>query len=194
MPLPFLAMSLAAKFLPSLIGKLTGSDKAEEIAEDVVNMATTITGKGDVSEAAKALEENPQLALEFQQELHNYELGLEREQTKRLETVNQTMRAEAMSGSWAQRSWRPWNGFLFGITLFLDYVGSQIILAVMDSAWVWHHIPAGVYMLWTGVLGVAVISRGTEKIAKTKSIAKANGQSLEGLNVIKEFGKGILGR
>ena len=66
-----LAMSLAAKFLPSLIGKLTGSDKAEEVAENVVNIATRITGKEDPSEITKALEENPQLALEFQQDLHN---------------------------------------------------------------------------------------------------------------------------
>ncbi len=192
--IPLLAMSLAAKFLPSLIGKLTGSNKAEEIAENVVNIAKVVTGKEDVSDAAKALEENPQLALEYQQELHTYELGIEQEQTKRLEAVNVTMRAEAVSGSILQRIWRPINGLLFGITLFLDYVGSQIILALVESEWVWSHIPAGVYMLWSGVLGVAVISRGTEKIAKTKAITKANGTTFGNFDAVKEFGKGILGK
>lgn len=194
MPLPLLAMSLAAKFLPSLIGKLTGSDRAEEVAENVVNMATRITGKEDVSEATKVLEANPQLALEYQQGLHNYELSIEQEHTRKLEIVNSTMQAEAVSGSWAQRGWRPFNGFLFGCTLFLDYVGSQIVLALAESAYPWQHIPAGVYMLWTGVLGVTAISRGTEKIAKTKAIAQANGQTLQGFDALKEFGKGILGK
>lgn len=193
MPIPFLAMSLAAKFLPSLISKLTGSDKAGEVAEDVVNIARRITGKEDPSEVTKALEGNPQLALEFQQELHNYELELEREYTKQLETVNATMREEARAGG-IQAFWRPFNGILFGVTIWCDYFLAQIIMPYVNSKIVWEHVPMPVYVLWAGVLGVTAASRGKEKITKMKAeVVAGRIPALSGLNVVKEFGKGILG-
>ena len=70
MPLPLigLALSLASKFAPSLIGKLTGSDKAEEVAEKVVDIAKVATGQDDPQEAAKAVEANPEIALQFQRD------------------------------------------------------------------------------------------------------------------------------
>lgn len=78
MPLPLIpiAISLASRFAPSLIGKLTGSDTAAEVAEKVVDMAKVVTGQNDPTEAAKAIEANPELALEYQRELHGYELAL----------------------------------------------------------------------------------------------------------------------
>ena len=193
-PLIPLAIKLASAFAPSLIGKLTKSDKAEEVAEKVIGFAKAVTGQDDPEKAVKAIEADPALALQFQRDLHTYELGLEQERTKQLEIVNRTMQAEAMSGSKMQRTWRPFNGYLFGITLFLDYVGSQLILALVESSFVWQHIPAGVYMLWTGLLGIAAVSRGKEKVTKTKALALAEGIQLGNGDILKEFGKGIIGK
>ena len=194
LPLIPIAIKLASLFAPSLIGKLTKSDKAEAVAEKVIGFAQTITGQDNPEDAAKTIEANPELALQFQRDLHDYELGLEQERTKQLESVNRTMQAEAVSGSWAQRTWRPFNGFLLGITLFMDYIGSQIVLALAESTFVWQHIPAGVYMLWTGVLGIAAVSRGKEKVTKTKALALAEGIQLGNVDMLREFGKGIIGK
>lgn len=78
MPFPLipLAISLASQFAPSLIGKLTKSDKAEEIAEKVIGFAKVVTGQGNPEDAIKAIEANPELALQFQRDLHAYELEL----------------------------------------------------------------------------------------------------------------------
>lgn len=217
MPLPLiaLAISLASKFGPSLIGKLTKSDKAEEVAEKVVGFAKIVTGQDDPQEAAKILETNPALALQFQQSLYTYEIGLAQEDTRRLEAVNKTMQAETVSGSVLQKIWRPINGLLFGFTLWCDYFLAQIIIPIINYHYAfeaaekadvflklgvkpftiaWQHIPMPVYILWAGVLGAAVISRGKEKITKTKINALANGIPFGGMDLIKEFGRGIIGK
>jgi hypothetical protein len=78
MPLPLiaLAISLASKFAPSLIGKLTKSDKAEQVAEKVIGFAKAVTGQDNPEDAVKTIEANPELALQFQRDLHDYELEL----------------------------------------------------------------------------------------------------------------------
>jgi len=76
LPLIPLAMKLVSAFAPSLIGKLTKSDKAEEIAEKVMGFAQAVTGQDDPEKAVKAIEADPELALEFQRDLHAYELEL----------------------------------------------------------------------------------------------------------------------
>ncbi len=210
LPLIPIAISLATKFLPSLIGKLAG-DTAGDIAEKVIGIASSITGKADPQEAHDMIMQDPAKQLEFEKAAMNLELELEKERTKKLEIVNQTMQVESKSNSWWQRSWRPFNGFAFGITLFCDYFVSQIIEMIikykMDVlklealtlnvdfvpfAFTWQHIPASVYMLWTTVLGVAVGSRGWEKVSQAKT--QNGGQGLGVKEVMKLFGKGIIGR
>lgn len=161
-----IAISLVSKFAPSLIGRLTKSDKAEAVAEKVVGFAKAVTGQDNPEDAARTIEANPEIALQFQQDLHTYELGLEQERTKQLEAVNRTMQVEALSGSWAQRAWRPFNGFAFAIVLFCDYFLAQVILALVKSQMEWSHIPLQVYMLWSAILGITAGSRGIEKVAK----------------------------
>lgn len=194
LPLLGIATSLISEFAPTLIGKITGSDKAEEVAENVVGIAKSVTGQDDPEKAVNILKTNPEIALKFQKELHTYELTKIQEETKRLQIVNSTMQAEATSGKGIQAFWRPFNGILFGITLFCDYFISQIVLAISDPQFfTWQHIPGNVYSLWAMVLGVAAGSRGVEKVAKTKKYAEANGIGLTKKDILKEFGKGILG-
>lgn len=137
---------------------------------------------------AEQIVKNPELYLKFKTEMANLEIEAMKENTKRLDIVNTTMRAEAKSDSIWQQSWRPFNGYMFGITLFCDYFVSQVFVNVMNSNITWVHIPASVYMLWTTVLGVAATSRGFEKVSKTKLTSSSMGDTA------KNFVSGMLGK
>jgi hypothetical protein len=210
LPLIPIAISLATKFVPSLLGKLAG-DKAGEVAEKVVGIASSITEIADPQKAHDKIMGDPTLQLEFEKSAMNLELELYKEDTRRLQAINQTMQVEATSKSLVQRAWRPFNGFMFGITLFCDYFVSQVIEMIvkyqmdvlkLDAiktgsdfipfAFTWEHIPAGVYMLWSAVLGVSAGSRGWEKVSKAK--AQNGGQGLGLKDITKLFGQGIIGK
>lgn len=159
--------------------------------------------ESDEAVAARIVQD-PALFAEIKMHAMNIELDIEKERTKRLEAVNITMQMEGKSESWWQRAWRPFNGFAFGITLFCDYFVSQIIIiaskispdaaalaAGAAPAFTWDHIPAGIYMLWTTVLGVTAGSRGFEKITKTKT---QNGGQLNLTDTLKTFLAGAIGK
>lgn len=65
MSITAIALGLA-KFVPDIVGWIAG-DKAEEVAEKVVDIATKVTGqpKEKADEALNAINANPHLALEF---------------------------------------------------------------------------------------------------------------------------------
>jgi len=88
------------------------------------------------------------------------DIECERELTKRLETVNRTMRVEAKSEHWPQYSWRPWNGFWFPPTV----IGIYIILPILDKPV--PAVPQWVWIGWLAILGVAVWDRGKAKRAE----------------------------
>jgi len=157
-----LALMAAKTFAPSIIGSLMG-DKAEDVAKDVVDIATKVTGIGDPEEAVDVLGKNPELALQFKQSVMEYELALVKEDTKRLEIVNQTMQTEAKSEHWMQWSWRPFNGYLFGITLFCNYVMPSIYNMFATDKIVAQQIPEFVLMAWAAILGVTAWHRGVNK-------------------------------
>lgn len=174
---PFtIAMGLA-KFAPSVIGWIAG-DKAEEGAQKAIDIAQSITGTSDPASALAELENNQEFALKFQNGVMAHEKAMAEEETIRIQAVNETMRAESQSEHWMQWSWRPFNGFMFGITLFMNYAFPQIANMFIrgmgepgkDGAFqllVAGNIPEFVFMAWASVLGVTAWHRGKHKIAKT---------------------------
>lgn len=77
MPLPLLA--LAAQLAPYLLPKIAkalGGDKAEKVAETVVGIAETVTGKKG-QEAVEAVKSNPEAALAYLQAQMAQEVQLE---------------------------------------------------------------------------------------------------------------------
>lgn len=158
---------------PTLASTITTAATGNPILGGIV--ASTIRGvlgKDDdgspISELeAQAVLKDPDMYLKLKVALQDIELKKLQEETKQISIVNETMRAESMSDSKAQRGWRPFNGYLFGITLFCDYMLSQILLACITTTYVWTHIPSAVYLLWSSVLGITAASRGAEKISKT---------------------------
>ena len=62
-----IALKLAAAFVPELIGALTKSQKAEDIAGKVVSVACDVAGVQSPEKAIDVIERDPQKVLEFQE-------------------------------------------------------------------------------------------------------------------------------
>lgn len=77
-PLIPIALQLAQQFAPSIIGMLTGSQKAENVAAHVVGIAQTITGTPTPDAALLAIQTDPAKALEFQKIIIESDAELQR--------------------------------------------------------------------------------------------------------------------
>jgi len=177
-----IAISLA-EFVPSLIGWFTGDDKDAEKAEKVLAIAKSVTGMGTNEGALASLRGNSELAVQLKEAVMSHQIAMAKEGTKRIEAINKTMRSEGKSEHWIQWSWRPFNGYLFGITLFLNYVLPSLANIVLYIFHITDTIPNGmmfdevvrtvpigvipefVLVAWGAVLGVTSWQRGKEKLA-----------------------------
>lgn len=124
-----IAMGLA-QFAPQLLKWITGSDKAEEVAQKAVDIATTVTGKPTGDEAIKAMQADPNLVLAYRQAVLAQELEFQRLAVTNAADINKTMQSEAASEHWPSYSWRPAIGFSFallailgGLTAAASYIG-----------------------------------------------------------------------
>jgi len=77
MPIVPIAMALA-NFVPGILKLLTGSDKVEEVAGKVVDIAQTVTGTSDGEAALAAIKADPNKVLEFQQAMAAQQTDLEK--------------------------------------------------------------------------------------------------------------------
>lgn len=71
------AMGLA-QFVPGIIKWITGSDKAEQAAGKVVEIAQVVTGKSTGAEALAAIRGDPALVLQFRQSVMANEADLDK--------------------------------------------------------------------------------------------------------------------
>ena len=155
-----------AQFVPSL-AKWLGGDKAGDVAQKAVDVAKAVTGKASGDDALSAIKADPQLALQYQQSMMAQEVALYQEDSKRLESVNATMRAEAASNTWWQSGWRPFWGFTTGAAFSAQMLGVTFQIFVHPDQV--NGVVAGLAQLtamWglaLAVLGVAVWKRTTEK-------------------------------
>ena len=192
LPLIPIAISLASKFAPMLIDRMVGPS-AGKVAEKVIGIAQKISGKADPQEAHDAVIKDPALHVEFEKASMNLEIELAREDTKRLIAVNETMREELKAGG-IKGFWRPFNGILFGVTLFIDKILAQTLLMFVNTKYnlelSWDPVNPAVYIFWAGVLGVSAHSRGKEKLEKVKR--NQTGDFGVG-DIIKTFAQGAIG-
>ena len=122
-----------------------------------------VTGDGPdapIEAVAEKIAADPALMVRLQEKAMDHEARLAEIDANKLESVNETMRAESRSEKWPQYSWRPWNGFLFPVAVLLIYFVLPICKSPVPDVpyWVW----AG----WLAILGVATWDRGKEKRAK----------------------------
>ena len=161
------------KFAPTIAGWFGGEDAKDKV-QKVTEIASAVTGQNNPTDAIKALEANPELALKFEKAVNEYRLAVMQEETKRIAEVNKTMQAEAKSDHWLQWSWRPINGLMFGSTLF----GNYFILPLIGKAAI--IIPEPILMSWAAILGVAAWTRGQEKQKRLGDTADNSTTSLLG--------------
>lgn len=124
---------LLAKVVPSIAGWIGGKD-AEEKAEKIVNVASTITGIPDKEHAVQQVLSNPETAQKFTEAVLSWKIQDSQEDTKKLMIVNETMRQE-LSAGWWKGGWRPYWGYASGTSWFILVTGIMFILytAVKES-------------------------------------------------------------
>ncbi len=158
-----------AQFVPGLIRWIGGDDAetAAKVADQVVGVARTVTGKASGEDALAAVKADPALALQLQQAWLAHEVELSREETRQLAEINATMRAEAASDDGYVRCWRPTFGYAVALTWTTTMLAVSwaviadpaqapaIIAALVNTSPIW-----GIAL---GVLGVAVVKRSHDK-------------------------------
>jgi len=73
-----IGLALASRFAPSIIKYFTNSDTANAVAQQVIGIAQTVTGKGTPDEAMTAIKADPALALQFKVSVIANDADLER--------------------------------------------------------------------------------------------------------------------
>jgi hypothetical protein len=162
--------TIAASVLPSIIGYF--DDNAGKAAEKVGRVVQGVVGVDDPTEAARLIQADPALAARLRERLMDLQIEMERERTKRIERVNETMQAETQAKHWWSSAWRPFWGFcsalaflaVAGLCCWLAY---QAILEGKPEALAM--IPqlitafAALFAIPGAILGVASWHRGVEK-------------------------------
>lgn len=171
MILPIIAGLISAA--PALVGLFeTGAAEgdggtAAKVARIASDVAQAVTGKRDNGEALKALEADPELLLDYQRQTAQRAISLYQEETKRLQSVNETIRAEAASSDPYVRRMRPTMGYalIFSWTMTMAAVvfvivsdpgaASAVIVALADLSIMWS--------VALSVLGLYVYKRSEDK-------------------------------
>lgn len=112
-----IAMGLA-QFVPQIAKWITGSDKAEQVAQKAVDIAQAVTGKPTGDEAIKALQADPNLVLQYRKAVLDQEVAFQALAVQNASDINKTMQAEAAAEHWPTYTWRPVIGFAVGFNTF----------------------------------------------------------------------------
>ena len=174
MVLPVL-MALAS-LAPSIIPLFTGDKTAAKAAGIVGDIASAVTGGSSPDEALRALQSDPALLVEYQRQMSEATISLYQEETKRLETVNETYREEIKSDDPFVRRMRPFAGYVITLSV------AALVAVVVKTIWVAPQyavsvVGAAVNMTpilvpALAVVGVYVYKRSSEKMA---GVANAKG-------------------
>lgn len=169
MDLITLGMGLG-QLVPQITKWITGSTKAEEVAQKAVDIAMSVTGKPTGDDALKALQADPALVLQYRQAVLAQELDFQRLAVQNATDINQTMQAEAAAEHWPTYGWRPAIGFSFallaligGLTAAIAYIGVMFFQVKPE---VLNYLPAmlgaeaAIMATMAPVLGVASWFRG----------------------------------
>lgn len=147
-----IAMGLA-QFVPQLTKWITGSDKAEQVAQKAIDIAQSVTGQSSGDAALKALQADPNLVLQYRKAVLDQEVTFQQLAVQNASDINATMRAEAASEHWPSYGWRPTIGFSFA-----GYITAQWALPLFHVAP--PQIDAQLMLAIGSILGVASWFRG----------------------------------
>lgn len=142
-----------AQFVPQITKWITGSDKAEQVAQKAIDIAQTVTGTQSGDAALSALKADPALVLKYREAVLAQELSFQALAVQNASDINKTMQAEAAADHWPTYSWRPFIGFSFGA-----YINAQWLLPLFSIAP--PQIDAQLMLAIGTILGVASWYRG----------------------------------
>jgi hypothetical protein len=150
-----IAMALS-QFVPQLTKWITGSDKAEAVAQKAVAIAQQVTGAPTGDAALVALHADPALVLQYRTAVLAQQTAFDQLAEQNAADVNKTMQAEAGADHWPTYTWRPFIGFCFGFNL----VAASVLVLFVFGAQVMGAAGAekGVAMLPTALGALAAIS------------------------------------
>ena len=143
-----------AQFVPTLMGWLGAGEKSVSVANKAIDIAKQVTGADSGDSALSALKTSPDLVFKYREAMMNQELEFQRLAIQNASDINKTMIAETEAEHWPSYSWRPYNGFLYGTTIFAVYFVLPLCKIPAPV------IPAEVWLGWSAILGVASWFRG----------------------------------
>ncbi len=126
---------------------------AKGIGSLAKDLRTAITGKEAIPSDTM---------VELERIVATLEEGENKVEAATIQYVNQTMQDESKSEHWMQWAWRPFVGFIFGITFF----GVYFLLPLFGKTA--PEIPGNAWLMIGAVLGVASWHRGAEKRERLK--------------------------
>jgi len=161
-----------AQFVPGL-ARIFGGDKAGDVADTVLNVAQDITGTGNANDAIAKINNDPELQLKLQQAMTPIVVAELEAETRKLESVNATMRAESQSQDKFVRRWRPFFGYIVGIAWGLQMLAISIVIVIEPTkAAKLITAMSGLSVIWGVALSVLGIS--VHKRSQDKSVAAGN--------------------
>ena len=154
------------QFVPQLL-RWAGKDNAAEVADKAVKAVNVITGRESLEDGMEQLKANPELMLKYQQTMNDVILAQLDADTRQLEAINATMRAEYESDDPYTKRWRPTMGYAVTIAWFLQMaaISYTVVVNPMQAATVINAM-AQLTALWgiaLAILGVAVVKRSEDK-------------------------------
>jgi len=154
------------QLVPSLL-RLAGKDNAAAVADKAVTAAKVLTGKEDPNAAIDAIKANPELLARFQQMANEIVIAELEAETRRLEAVNATMRAEVASADPFVRRARPSFIYAMAVSWSIQMLAiSAAIIIDSTSAGTLISAATGLTGMWAvalAVIGVYFKSRSDDK-------------------------------
>lgn len=122
------AILALAEFVPTIAGWF-GGDDAEETTKQVVDVAKSITGMDNESDAIAAIKKDPSLQIQFQQAMNPVIIARLENETKQQAEINATIRAELNSNDKFKSWWRPALGWI--VSLNIGALMSTIVFVII---------------------------------------------------------------
>ncbi len=153
------AVSGLATIAPKIAGWLAG-DGAEKTAEEVADIAKSVTGQSDTQAAVDTIKQDPEQARLFQEAINEYELKTKKQYTERMGIVNETAQVGYKEGVYWRRA-VGWAFVLCSVLVVVRVTILPVILSAMGHADVLKEAPVNlelikwVFYCFLAVLGVS---------------------------------------
>ncbi|MBK5230849.1 MAG: hypothetical protein JJE27_06735 [Thermoleophilia bacterium] len=175
------------QFVPQLL-RWAGKDNAAEVADKAVKAVGVITGKESLDEGVEAIKANPELLVKYQQTMNEVIIHQLDAETRQLEAVNATMRAEYATDDNYTRRWRPTLGYGVTITWVLQMTALSWVIATNPTQAA--SVIAAMAQL-TAIWGVALALLGVSVVKRSEDKQTSAGFEPAGImgSIGKVFGK-----